>query len=139
MTGERTNRSPLRRADALALADLIIDNRPAGGYSSKVEAWRCAPLAQWRSALGGRNKFEIEEIVMRSERLFTVRQQIFTVFLAAQARNAAGEITGERRALAVVWRDPFRTDQQGRIVDPEESEFSEARHRVKVLAWRRLE
>lgn len=53
----------------------------------------------------------IESIIANTADLFSFRQNIFTLILAAQTTRTdpAGDetVVGEQRAVAVVWRDPF--------------------------------
>lgn len=136
MDGSGTN--ALTEADARSLAQLIIQNRPAGGYTNTVDVWRSATRAQWGNRFSpSKDKFQTEEVIARSMHLFTTRQQIYTVFLTAQ-ELAAGEPSAESRAMAVVWRDPFRTDGQGRVLKPDDPGYNDGRHRVRVLSYRKL-
>lgn len=127
----------LSQEEAFNLADLILDHRPRGGYTNVVDAWRSAPLTEWAAARDGGNwnKFEVEEIVARSVRLFTARQQIFTIFLAARQRHNL-EPVAESRAVAVVWRDPYRTDPDGLRVAHDDPN---GRHQVRLLSFSLLD
>lgn len=126
-----TNYEPLSEDDALRLARLLLDHRPAGGFTNTVDAWRSASRQEWGAAFDPpKDKFQTEEVIARSMHLFTTRQQIFTVFVAAQELNA-GEPSSEARAVAVIWRDPFRTNTNGEL-NPN------GRHRLRVLSYRML-
>ncbi len=127
MSGAPWNYEPLSYSRALALADLILSRRPDGGYRNTIDVWRAASRSEWSAALGGGDKFEIEEVIARSMNLFTTRQQIYTVMLASQTMSSAAnpQPVSESRAMAVIWRDPFPDD--------------EGRHRVKVLSYRSMD
>jgi hypothetical protein len=110
----------LSQANALELAELIVQNRPEGGYTNVVSAWRCAPADDFKEAAGDLDKFQVEEIVARSMRLFTTRQQLFTIYVTAQSL-VKDQVAGESRAVAVIWRDPVADD--------------DGNHAVKVLSF----
>lgn len=129
MTGTTTNE--LSQADAVALARLILDNRPRGGYTNTVDVWRSAHREDWESCFStSTDKFQVEEVIARSMHLFTTRQQIYTIFLAGQ-QVAAGQPVSSARAMAVVWRDPFPTNEDGEL-------DATGRHRLHVLSYRTL-
>ena len=48
-----------------------------------------------------------ESIVRNSAGLFSPRQQLFTVILAAQSLDENGFPTAEKRGVGLVWRDPY--------------------------------
>ncbi len=54
-----------------------------------------------------------ESLIRNTHRLLGVRQNIFTIILAAQATDNSDTVFGEQRAVAVVWRDPV-PDADGR-------------------------
>ena len=139
MTGNQTLRDPLSRTDADRLARLVLRHRPEGGYRNLIDVWRAAQRQEWENELGGKNKFEVEEIVMRSERLFTTRQQMFTVVLAAEINPTGHQPLAQAQAVAIVWRDPFRTDDDGQILEPDDPEYDTGRHRIKLLSFRQLD
>ncbi len=58
------------------------------------------------------NPLKKDSLIRNSVHLFSPRQQIFTIFLAVQAKSETGETVGEQRAVAVVWRDPYK-DENG--------------------------
>lgn len=63
------------------------------------------------------NNMQVEGVIRNSYRLFNPNQNLFTIIVVAQAINDQGvrgvyesdtdTILGERRAVALVWRDPF--------------------------------
>jgi hypothetical protein len=113
----------LSQAEALELAELIIEKRaiqPNGCFTNVVQAWRSATRDEFATALGDLDKFQVEEIVARSMRLFTVRQQLFTIYVTAQSL-VKDQVVGEARAVAVIWRDPVEDEDGG--------------HDVKVLSF----
>lgn len=127
MSGVDANYEPLSQDDALGLADLILQQKatqPDQCFTNMVQVWRSATRQEFESALGGKNKFEVEEIIARSQRLFTARQQLFTIYVTAQSLNH-DLVAGESTAVAVVWRDPD-LDERGM-------------HPVKVLAFSYLQ
>ena len=71
------------------------------------------------------NNMQVEGIIRNSYRLFSPNQNLLTIIVIAQAindQNVRGVyepledvILGERRAVALVWRDPFpNPDRDGR-------------------------
>lgn len=53
------------------------------------------------------NKFEQESLLRNSIELFDTQQNLFTIFLIAEALSPTGVTLSQQRAVAVVWRDPF--------------------------------
>jgi hypothetical protein len=119
-TVSQTTTNLLSQANALELAELIIENRPEGGYTNVVSALRCASVSDFKEAAGDVDKFQVEEIVARSMRLFTTRQQLFTIYVTAQSL-VNEQVASESQAVAVIWRDPVADD--------------DGNHAVKVLAF----
>ena len=67
---------------------------------------------------------------------FAPKQQLYLVFARAEPAMMGGDVSGQvppqlgARAMAVVWRDPYRTKQDGDIYRP---------HRTRVLFYRQFE
>ncbi|MBX7259302.1 MAG: hypothetical protein K1Y02_23270 [Candidatus Hydrogenedentes bacterium] len=53
------------------------------------------------------NNNEKESVIRNSYRLFNANQNLFTLIVVAQTLNEERVVTGEKRAVALVWRDPF--------------------------------
>lgn len=86
--------------------------------------WMRVPAMQQNGAMAslGMNNNQREELIRRTWGLFNPGNSLFTVVVVAQAIkegptgvglwNADQDlITGERRAVALVWRDPYKTGQ----------------------------
>ena len=86
--------------------------------------WIRIPAMQQNGAMAslGMNNNQREELIRRTWGLFNPGNSLFTVVVVAQAIkegptgvglwNADQDlITGERRAVALVWRDPYKTGQ----------------------------
>ncbi|AKJ63638.1 hypothetical protein L21SP4_00357 [Kiritimatiella glycovorans] len=58
-----------------------------------------------------RNKWGADSVMAHSFNLLNPRQNLFTILLAAQstAPDDPSQVLAERRAVALVWRDPFRS------------------------------
>ena len=103
----------LAQSDALSIANAVIAGNTnyfdVGdiGYANQVN---------WTAILPNMSDLERESIISHSDGLLTVRQNIFTIILITESysMNIGGEeaTTGIRlasaRAVAEVWRDPFR-------------------------------
>jgi hypothetical protein len=59
------------------------------------------------SALPGLDDMIKESVVRNSAGLLGVRQNLYTILLAAQAYSEKLQVVSEQRAVAVVWRDPY--------------------------------
>ncbi len=46
-------------------------------------------------------------IILRAADYLGIQQNLFTVIVAAQTLGTAGDVLAEKRAMAVIWRDPF--------------------------------
>jgi len=70
------------------------------------------------------SNMQAEGVIRNSYRLFSPNQNLFTIIVVAQAINDQGvrgvyepdvdTILGEKRAVALVWRDPFPNPATGR-------------------------
>ena len=118
-----TSGGTFSQLDAIKLANVFINNRPSGGYTNLLHALSIIPPSEFEIALGN-DAVEIEEVIYLAQRLFTVRQQLFTIFMCAQSLSR-GQPVGETRAIAVVWRDP-KPDEQGE-------------HEIKLLGFSYLD
>ena len=67
---------------------------------------------------------------------FAPKQQLYLVFVRAEPAMMGGDVSGQvppqlgARAMAVVWRDPYRTKQDGDVYRP---------HRTRILFYRQFE
>lgn len=73
-----------------------------------------ADYSEWFSALGleSVNKPLVDALLARTMPLFGLRQNLFAAVVAVQSLDRAGNVAGEARAQAVIWRDAF-PDEQG--------------------------
>ncbi len=117
---------PLDSANAQVIAKEIMAVTSTGTYSTAFQAgceWARIPAMQKNGALSAfLNNNQRESLVRNTWGLFSPANSLFTVVVVAQpikeAPNTADPvgvwnpsadmITGERRAVALVWRDPFR-------------------------------
>jgi hypothetical protein len=113
----------LEQSPALRLAEEIVLNRPDAGYTNVMHAFHSLELSSSFYDELGLDKFQLEEAVMRSRRLFTTRQQLFTIYVTAQSLNN-GAVIGEATRVAVIWRDP---------------EEVAGEHAVKLLAFMQVD
>ena len=118
--------SPINAETAQLLAAQILDETKDGKISSLFQAgsdWARVPAMRKGGALSklGLNNNQRESLIRNTWGLFSPNNSLFTVVVIAQAikegPDAVGlwgsddQITGERRAVALVWRDPFRTGE----------------------------
>ena len=100
-----------------ALSGSNVFDSPAGWVTTRAFARKGSDKAilSDRYSLDNNQK---ESIIRNSYRLFNPNQQLFTIVVIAQAINDQGRIgfwdgenidtiSGEKRAVALVWRDPF--------------------------------
>ena len=93
----------------------------AGSFDSGA-AWVTSKAFDYGSDGGelttlGLNNMQKESIIRNTYELFNPNQNLFTIVLVAQVLNDQGDkgtwepgidsVVGEKRAVAVVWRDPF--------------------------------
>jgi Tfp pilus assembly protein PilX len=98
--------------EALTVARELINSGPFTNLSDLAFVDESALEAA--SALL-RDGIDAEALIRNSTGLFRTRQNLFTIFVAAQTLAAAtDEVTAERRAVAVVWRDPYAAAPGGR-------------------------
>lgn len=118
----------LDSATALALANsMIFESRTkkiqaTGGAFMSGSAWARVPAMRKGGALAGLglNKNQRESLIRNTWGLFSPNNSMFTVLVIGQAikegpgqagalnlANGEDMITGERRGVALVWRDPF--------------------------------
>jgi hypothetical protein len=73
------------------------------------------PYSGWKDVFPGSSDCLIESVISQTAELLTVRQNLFTIFLAANTSTAGMAGSGGKRmlssayAIAEVWRDPFPT------------------------------
>jgi hypothetical protein len=112
----------------------ILEETRAGTFATSFQAgtdWARIPCLRQGGALSrmdlnnsgiGINNNQREALLRNTWGLFSPENSLFTVVVVAQAIkegpgnvgiwNAADDmVTGERRAVALVWRDPFKTGQ----------------------------
>lgn len=136
-------------AEARALARVIVNKTAEAAAAGSLpentfEALRLVSYKDLMDALPSgsvaKNKHSIDRIIGQIYDSLKVRQNIFTLVLKAQSGRDSNnngqiepqEVTGERQALAVVWRDPVKTNAAG-TPDPSGS------NRTKVLYFQWLE
>lgn len=107
---------------AKAITDYNAENKSWGTNSfegladwTAIPALRRAPNDNWGGPVN--NNMQVEGVIRNSYRLFNPNQNLFTIIVVAQAINDQGvrgsfdsntdTILGEKRAVALVWRDPF--------------------------------
>ena len=119
--------SPIDAEKAGLLAKSILDATEAGTLSAAFQAgsdWVRVPAMQKNGALSklGLNNNQRESLLRNTWGLFSPDNSLFTVVVVAQAIKEAPQsadpvgvwnanadtITGERRGVALVWRDPFK-------------------------------
>jgi len=113
----------LEDASAIShLVDDIVSVAATGSFYSRA-GWVTVPALQpgGRLASAGYNNCQRDAIIRNSVGLFNAHQNLYTVIVVAQAvkdRGDVGEwkdgedvVTAEKRAAALVWRDPFPNAQ----------------------------
>lgn len=101
-------------AQATALATAIYNAGGANQYTNVSHIARAG--AGIDSALAGFDRLQRKAAIRNSSMLLGTRQNIYTIIITAQSvvdANNDGtvqndEVVGEQRAVAVVWRDPYR-------------------------------
>ena len=91
--------------NAIDLADVIIQNGPYMNLSD-ICTNSFASLTDIAT-----NSYERESIIRNSLGLFSIRQNLFTIILAAQSLDSKTNVLAEQRAVALVWRDPYPDSQ----------------------------
>ncbi|MFH0881008.1 MAG: hypothetical protein V2A34_14935, partial [Lentisphaerota bacterium] len=103
----------------------LMDSNHGTEYDSAagwVTSRAMAPRAQGGIlSTYGYDNSEKESIIRNSYQLFSPNQNLYTVVLLAQSINDQGiigswdpaedQVTGERKAVALIWRDPFPNEQ----------------------------
>ena len=118
--------NPLTEAQAGTLAQAITNATVAGSFSQAFQAgtdWAKIPAMQQGGLISADlNNNQRENLIRNTWGLFNPDNSLFTTIIIAQTIkegptdvgiwNANDDIiTGERRAVALVWRDPFKTGQ----------------------------
>ena len=118
--------NPLTEAQAGTLAQAITNATVAGSFSQAFQAgtdWAKIPAMQQGGLISADlNNNQRENLIRNTWGLFHPDNSLFTTIIIAQTIkegptdvgiwNANDDIiTGERRAVALVWRDPFKTGQ----------------------------
>ncbi len=100
------------------LVDDMVSVAATGSFYSRA-GWVTVPALQagGRLALAGDNNCQRDAIIRNSVGLFNAHQNLYTVIVVAQAVKDLGNVgqwedgtdlvTAEKRAVALVWRDPF--------------------------------
>ncbi|AKJ65422.1 hypothetical protein [Kiritimatiella glycovorans] len=125
----RFGTNTISAAEARALARVMI-NRIAEAEEPPANTFEALRLVSYEDLIEAlppdsiaRNKHSIDRLIGQIYDLLHVRQNLFTVLLGAQKvedRNGtpgiqSEEILGEKWALAVIWRDPLKTDEDGHV------------------------
>jgi hypothetical protein len=87
-------------------------------YTNVADIGKSCQYWDWRTLLPGMSDIERESVISHSYQLFGTRHNLFVIFVASGPYapgvgkiQSHGEVQGEwlgyRRAIAVVWRDPF--------------------------------
>ena len=119
--------NPITDAQAGILAQSILDTTKLGTISTAFQTgsdWVRVPAMQKNGALSklGLNNNQRESLLRNTWGLFSPDNSLFTVVVVSQAIKEApaslndvgifdenfDTITGERRGVALVWRDPFK-------------------------------
>lgn len=95
----------LAAADAMAIAQEIVSAVDPDNYGIAVIG-RSGRYA----SIPNHSKQEIDSIISNSYRLYGVRNNFFTIFLAVQVINDLELVVAEQKGMALVWRDPFPAD-----------------------------
>ncbi len=118
--------NPIDESTAQFIAARIMDETTNGTISTVFHAgsdWARIPGMRKNGALAamGLNNNQRESLIRNTWGLFSPDNSLFTVVVVAQTikegPTAVGIwggddlVTGERRAVALVWRDPFKTGQ----------------------------
>jgi hypothetical protein len=101
-------------AEAFTLADAFVNSAWAGSFTNLSDIGHATNVFVG-TVLEGRSAFEKESVFRNCAGLFSSRQNLFTILLAAQATDEvqlpAGDwrttIRSASRAVAEVWRDPY--------------------------------
>jgi hypothetical protein len=104
-----TSSAPSRvgRAEAQAFAANILDQNANILTTLSPIGSNLFGNTEWRpGGSEGLTDAQRESIIRNTYELFSLRQNLFTVILAAQALDPSGGVAAEQRAVAVVWRDP---------------------------------
>ena len=117
---------PIDEDMAQFIASQILEETKNGTIATAFHAgtdWARIPAMRKNGALAsqGLNNNQRESLIRNTWGLFSPDNSLFTVVMVAQAikegPTAVGIwgnddlVTGERRAVALVWRDPFKTGQ----------------------------
>lgn len=106
---------------ALMIAERIQAETVVHPYQSGMDWAASAMMTNYMGYLEkqGLTQTEKESLLRNTDGLFSVSDSLFTVILVAQSiKEGPGnvgkwddedQVTGERRAVALVWRDPFKT------------------------------
>ena len=108
--------------DARELAARIMDDTGNATYPSAMD-WAASPVMKQNGWLQskGLNRNQREALLRNTYGLFSVADSLFLAVVVAQSVkegpdeakvgtwNSEDQITGERRGIALVWRDPFKT------------------------------
>lgn len=118
--------NPIDGATAQLLAQSILASTVTGTVSTACQAgsdWvRCAAMQKGGALAATLNNNQRESLVRNTWGLFSPDNSLFTVVVVAQAikeapasadpigvwNENADTVTGERRAVALIWRDPFK-------------------------------
>ena len=119
--------NPVTEAQAGLLAQALTNETVAGTLATAFQAgtdWARIPAMQQGGLLSADfNNNQREGLIRNTWGLFNPDNSLFTVILIAQTIKEGPDpgvgiwdpdadiITGERRAVALVWRDPFKTGQ----------------------------
>jgi len=126
----------ISRAEARLIAQAVKDV-PEEFFDVADIGYRHSPYTgagiDWDALLPGRTDHQRESIISHTAGLLTVRQNLFTIFVSADSfsesigasRGGPGTVLSSTRAVAEVWRDPFR-DENGN-------------HRMQVRYFRIIE
>jgi len=94
---------------ARTIADRIIaqtSTRPFDGLAAMGKNMPTIYSASFNNNLTSDDR--IESIIRNSVNLMTTRQNVFGIMLDAKVLSENGNVTGNEKALAVVWRDPAK-------------------------------
>ena len=103
------------QAQATAIANAIYT---AGSVPNQYKSVSDIARSNADAALGAMDPLQKKALMRNSSMLLGARQNIYSIIVIAQAvvdanNNSAvenDEVIGEQRALAVVWRDPYRVN-----------------------------
>ena len=106
--------------DARELAARIMEDTKSATYQSAMD-WAASPVMQHNGWLQskGLNRNQREALLRNTYGLFSVADSLFLAVVVAQSVkegegkvgtwDSEDQVTGERRGIALVWRDPFKT------------------------------